>query len=167
MLDQALQGFPGQVQAIVFRIAALEARDDAQSLGVVIEAAEPGHAFVEGVLAGMAEGRMAEVVRERQRLGKVLVEPEGAGQRPGDLAHLDGVGQPGPEMVALVIDEDLRLVLEPAEGGGMDDPVAVALELAAGRRDGLGEKAPAAVPRIAGVGSSPSLAEGPHASSPG
>ena len=101
----------------------------------MVEAAEPRHALVERVLAGMAEGRVAEVVRQRQRLGQVLVEPEGAGQRPGDLAHLDGVGQPGAEMVALVIDEDLRLVLEPAEGGGMDDPVPVALELAAGRRD--------------------------------
>ena len=129
--------------------------------------AEPRHALVERVLAGMAEGRMAEVVREGQRLGQILVEPEGAGERPGDLADLDGMGQPGAEMVALVIDEDLRLVLEPAEGGGMDDPVPVALELAAGRRDGLGIEPAAALPRVAGIGGSPSLAEGPHASSPG
>ena len=92
----------------------------------------------------MAEGRVAEVVRQGQRLGQILVEPKRAGQRAGDLADLDRVGQPGAEMIALVIDEDLGLVLEPAEGGGMDDPVAVALELAAGRRRRLGiEPAPA------------------------
>ena len=34
-------------------------------------------------------------------------------------------------VVALVVDEDLRLVLEPAKGGGMDDPVAITLKLAA------------------------------------
>jgi hypothetical protein len=34
-----------------------------------------------------------------------------------------------------MLDEDLRLVLEPAEGRGMDDPVAVALE---GRACALG-----------------------------
>ena len=134
MLDQALQGLPGEVEAVIVRVAPLEAGHDAQRLGVVVEAAEARHALVEGVLARMAEGRMAEVVGERQRLGQVLVEAEGAGERPGDLADLDGVGQPGAEMVALVIDEDLRLVLEPPEGGGMDDPVPVALELAAGRR---------------------------------
>ena len=62
------------------------------------------------------------------------------------------MGQPGAEMVALVIDEDLRLVLEPAEGGGMDDAVAVALELAAGRRWPARDKAAAARRRVAGVG---------------
>ena len=31
-------------------------------------------------------------------------------------------------MVALVINEDLRLVFQAAEGAGMDDPVAVALK---------------------------------------
>ena len=87
-----------------------------------------GHAGVERVLAGVAERRVAEVVAERDRLGEVLVEREGAGQRAGELRDLDGVGQPGAEMVALVMHEHLRLVGEAAEGGGMDDAVAVALE---------------------------------------
>ncbi len=95
------------------------------------------HAVVERILAGMAEGRVAEVVRQRQRLGQILVEPQRAGQRAGDLRHLDRVGQARAEMVALVVDEDLRLVLQPAERGRVDDAVAVALELAAGRRAGL------------------------------
>ena len=86
---------------------------------------------------------MAEVVRERQRLRKILVEPERAGDRAGDLRHLERMGQARAEMVALVVDEDLRLVLQPAKGVGMDDAVAVALERRAKRVFRLGMDAPA------------------------
>ena len=134
MLDQPLEGFPSEIEAIVIRIATLEPGDDPQSLGVVVETAECRHARFQHILAGMAEGRMAEVVRQGQRLRQILIEPEGAGERAGDLADLDGMGQAGAEMIALMIDEDLGLVLEPAEGRGMDDPVPVALEFAARRR---------------------------------
>jgi hypothetical protein len=36
-------------------------------------------------------------------------------------------------MIAVLGDEDLGLVLQPAEGGGVDDAVAVALEVGARR----------------------------------
>ena len=81
---------------------------------------------------------MAEVVRQRQRLGEILVEPERARQRAGDLRDFQRMGQPGAVMVALVIDEHLRLVRQPAERGRMDDAVAVAPELVAGRAGRLG-----------------------------
>jgi hypothetical protein len=68
----------------------------------VVEAAVPAIASVERPLAGMAEGRMAEVVGERQRLGQVLVEAEGAGERAGDLRDLEGMGQAGAVVIALV-----------------------------------------------------------------
>ena len=74
---------------------------------------------------------MAEIVRQRQRLGEVLVEAERAGQRARDLGHFERVGEPGAVVVALVEDEHLRLVLEPAEGRRMDDAVAIAAEGAA------------------------------------
>ena len=75
------------------------------------------------------------------------------GERARDLRHLDGVGEAGAEMIALVIDEHLGLVGEAAEGGRMDDPVAVALELGARRRRRLGDEAPRRAGRIGGVGS--------------
>src|SRR5579863_2512666 len=43
------------------------------------------------------------------------------------------MGQPRAIMITLVIDEDLGLVLEPAERGRVDDPVAVALKRRAHR----------------------------------
>ena len=83
---------------------------------------------VERLLAGVAERRMAEVVAERDRLGQVLVQPERPRHGPRDPRHLEGVGHARAEVVALGGDEHLRLVLEAAEGLGVDDPVAVALE---------------------------------------
>ena len=86
---------------------------------------------------------MAEIMAERDRFGEVVVEPQGPGERARDLRHLDRVGEAGAEMVALVIDEHLGLVGEAAEGGRMDDAVAVALEFGPRRRRRLGDKAPA------------------------
>ena len=113
-------------------IAALQIGHDAQRLRIVVEAAVIREAVVERAFAGMAERRMAEVVGQRQRLRQILVEAERAGERAGDLGDFERVGQPRAEMIALVIDEHLGLVGEPAEGGRMDDAVAVAAELVAG-----------------------------------
>ena len=132
----------GEVQPVEIGVAALEFGDDAERVAVVVEAAVSGHAGVERVLAGVAEGRVAEIVAERDRLGEIVVETQRAGERAGDLGDLDRVGEAGAEMVALVMDEHLRLVGEAAEGGRMDDAVAVALEFGAGRRRRLGVEAP-------------------------
>src|SRR3954467_5250851 len=83
VLDDALQRLPGQVEAVEIRIAVLQRRDDAQRLGVVVEAAMVPEAGIERPLPGMAERGMAEVMGERQRLREVLVEPKLAGQRAG------------------------------------------------------------------------------------
>ena len=117
----------------------------------MVEAAEGSEAAVERPLAGMAERRMAEIVGERQRLGQVLVEAERAGERAGDLGHFQRMGQPGAEMVAFVEDEDLGLVRQPAKRGGMDDAVAVAAEVVAGRARRLGMQPAAAAAGSRGV----------------
>ena len=72
--------------------------------------------------------QLAEVVRQRQGFRQVLLETQGAGDRPGDLRDFEAVRQPRPVMIALVVDEDLGLVLKPAERGRMDDAIAVPLE---------------------------------------
>ena len=61
----------------------------------------------------MAERRVAEVVDQRQRLGQILVAAQSAGQGAGNLRDLDRMREPRAEMVALMGDENLRLVLEP------------------------------------------------------
>ncbi len=76
----------------------------------------------------MAEGGVAEVVRQADRLDQVFVGAQRPGDGAADLGHLQGVGEAGAEVIPLVVDEHLGLVFQPAEGGGMQNPVAVALE---------------------------------------
>src|SRR5215213_2965628 len=97
---------------------------------VVAETAPPALAQtrVEHLLARVAEGRMAEIVAERDRLGEVLVQPERASDAARDPARLQRVREPGAVVVALRRDEDLRLVLEAPEWLRVHDPVAIALE---------------------------------------
>ena len=148
VLGEALERLPGQVQPVPAGIAALQQGHHAQALRVVVEAAERLHRQVERVLPGVAERRVAEVVGQRQRLGQVLVQRQFAGDRAGDLRHLDRMGQPRAVEVALVVDEHLGLVLQLAERGRMDDAVAVALERRARRRLRLRMQPP---PRRAGM----------------
>ena len=70
-------------------------------------------------------------MREAQRLGQILVEPERARNHAADLRDFEAMGQTGAVMVAVGRDEDLRLRFQPAEAHRMDDPVTVALERAA------------------------------------
>ena len=101
---------------------------------VMVEAAVRSHAGVERFLAGVAKGCVAEIVAERHRLGELFVEPQRLGERARELGDLYRMGQARAEMVAFVIDEHLGFVGEAAEGGRVDDAVAVALEIVAGRR---------------------------------
>ena len=91
-------------------------------------AAALAHQLVQRLLAGVPERRVAEIVAEPDRFDEILVQL----QRPADAARdpggLERVRQPCPEMVALRIDEDLRLEAQAAERLRVDDPVAVALE---------------------------------------
>ena len=109
---------------------ALEALDDAQRVLVVAEAVAAALAqqLVERLLAGVAERRMAEVVAEADRLDEILVQPQRTADAARDAGRLERVRQARAEMIALGIDEDLRLVPQPAERLRVDDPVAVALE---------------------------------------
>src|SRR5262249_18567176 len=159
--------FPGQIEAVELRVAALERGDDAQRLRVVVEAAMLLETLVERALAGVTERRMTEIVPERGRLRQVLVETERARQRPRDLGYFQGMRQPCAEMIALVIDEHLRLVRQAAEGGGMDDAVAVAAKIVARGARRLGVAPPAALHGIGGVGSARDLRRNCHRRRPG
>ena len=101
----------------------------------------------------MAEGRVAQIMGERQGLGQVLIQPQRPGDRAGHLGHLDGVGEPRPVVVALVIHKDLGLVLQAPEGLGVDDPVTVAGEGGAEIWPALGMDPAAGLLGKGGIGS--------------
>ncbi len=143
VLGKAFERLPGEVEPIEVAVLAFQLRHDPHTLCVVIETAVIRHRGVERAFAGMAEWRVAEIVGQRQRLGQILVQPQLARDGARDLRHFQTVRQPCAVVIALVVDEDLRLVGQAAEGGGMQDAVAIPLE---GRARGalrLGMHAPA------------------------
>src|SRR6266700_964240 len=151
VLDDTLERFPSQVEPVEFGIAMFQRCDDAQALRVMVKPAMGFEAGVQCPLAGVAERRMAEVVSQRQRFRKVLVKTELPGQRAGDLRHLQRMREPGAVMIAFVEHEYLGFVLQAAEGGGMNDAVAVAPERAAGLARRLGKQPAAAAIGVAGI----------------
>jgi len=104
------------------------------------------------ILPGMAEGRMAQIMREANRLGEHFIEPERACDRPADLCDFQGVRQARSVKIALVIYEDLRLINESAEGRRMNNPVAVSLKLPTIGRFRLIVSAPEALFLVCRVG---------------
>ncbi len=117
----------------------------------MVKAAEGCEALIERALAGMAERRMAEIMRQRQGLGEVLVEPQPPRQGARHLGHFERVGEPCAVVIALVEHEDLRLVLQPAERSRMDDAVAIAAEGAAAPARRLGVEPAAAQVGVARI----------------
>ena len=96
--EQCLR-MPSRVSKVRFSprklgVALLELVDDAQRLQVVLEAAVVAHAVVQRVLAGVAERRVAEVVRQADGLGQRLVEAQRARDRARDLRDLERVREP-------------------------------------------------------------------------
>ena len=103
MFDDPLADFERQVEAGKTRVALFEALDDAQGVQVVIETfAETRHLAIQFLFAGMSEGRMADIVRQRQRFGEIFVQLQNGGQGAGNLRHFDGVGEPVAEMIGQV-----------------------------------------------------------------
>jgi hypothetical protein len=127
VLDDAFANFEGEIEAGKIEIALFELLDDAKRVEIVIEmAAVRAHEFIELFFSGMAEGRMADVVDEREGFRKLGVQAEGGGHGAGDLRDFESVREAIAEMIGVARGENLRLGFQPAEGAGMDDAVAVA-----------------------------------------
>jgi len=121
-------------------------------LGIVVEPSPVGHQLVEGSLTGVPKGSVAHIVGHGHGLGQLGVDEQSARQRAGDLGHLKGMGEPSAVVIALVDDKDLGLVLQTAEGRGMENAVTVALKRRTVGVFGLRIGAPARVAGYLGVG---------------
>ena len=139
MLDDAFADLEGEIQAGEIDIALLEALDDAQGVQIVVEAhAMASHHRVQRDFARVSERRMTDVMHQRKSLDQIGIQVETRGDGARDLRNLDGVGQPRAEVVGDTMGENLGLILKPAEGAGVNDAVAVALERGAIGMLGLG-----------------------------
>ena len=132
VLAAGVQRGPGQVEAdrAAVRVdgLGLEPGEEPQGLGVALEASARLAELGEGPLAVVAERRVAEVVRQRGRLGDVGLAAEGARQVAGDLGDLEAVGQPVADEVVGLRADHLGLGRQAPERRSVDDPRPVALE---------------------------------------
>ena len=123
----AVEHLPREIQPRKRRIARFQFLGDRQGIPIVRKAAVLTQALVERVLAGMAIGRVADIVKQGQGLDQVLIEPQGPADGARDRGDLVGVRKPRAVVVAHVAGEDLHLAAQAAKGRRMDNPVAVAL----------------------------------------
>src|SRR5690606_13204253 len=80
---------------VVLEVFRLESAEDAQRLCVALVAADAGRDLVQGRLAVVSEGRVADVVRQAGQVHQVGVAAQVAGDAAADLGDLERVGQPG------------------------------------------------------------------------
>ena len=99
-----------------------------------------------------------QVVREGNRLGEVLVQPQRTGDVAGDGGHLHRVGEASAEVLPAAAKKHLCLVLQSAKGARMDNAVAIALKLGAPLGRFLGVVASAGVGAKLRVGASVAFA---------
>jgi len=129
VLEDALTRLEAEIEAVKGCVTVLEHVYDTKALEVVFKPTMPLHAGVESVLPGVAKGGVTEVVSKADRLDQVFAEAKSAGNRAADLGDLQAVRQARTKKVAFVIYEDLGLVLKSPKRSGMNNSIAVALEL--------------------------------------
>ena len=123
VLEDPLPHLAGEIEP---RALPLELLDHPHALARVVEAA--WHEARQHELAGVAKGRVTEVMAHGHRLGEILVQAERARHRARHLGHLEGVGDAGPVVIPLGRQEDLGLVGKTAKRLGVEDAITVALE---------------------------------------
>jgi hypothetical protein len=95
---------------------------------VIETTAEAAHHPVDLILAGMAEGRVADIVGQCEGFGEVLINAQNARYSPGNLRNLDRMRQPVAKVIRNPGREHLGFIFQPAERPGMDHAVAITLE---------------------------------------
>ena len=86
--------------------------------------------LVECFLAGVAEGRVPDIVRKSERFGKFYIQSQSCGHSARDLGDLESVGETAAEMVGQSFSgqacEDLCLAGQAAKGARVEDTGCVA-----------------------------------------
>src|SRR6185503_12620700 len=86
----------------------------------------------------MAKGRMAQIMSQGNCLGQVFIQGESARNCPADRSYFDRMSQPGPQMIAGAIQENLRLIFQSPKRARVDDARPVPLKFGPERVARLG-----------------------------
>ena len=153
MFDDAFADFESEVQAGIFEIALFELFDDVERVEIVVEAvAVFAHALVELLFAGVTEGRVADIVDQRESFDEIGIELQSAGDGAGDLRDFERVGEAIAKMIGVARGEDLRFGFQAAERARMDYAIAVAGVIVAVGMRRFGVAAAARAADVHGVG---------------
>ena len=123
VIEDSVPDLPAQIQSLAVPFQDIH---DPEALLIVFET--KGTYTVERPFTAMAEGRVAQIMTQRNGLDQILVEAEGFRDRPGILGHFQRVGQTGPVMVACRRQKNLSLILEPSKRFAVQDSVPVPLK---------------------------------------
>ena len=123
VVGKAVQDLPCQIQALSVLLQNLHKPHRLLRMVKAIRTQTVQHP-----LAGMSKRRMPEVMPQRNRLRQVLVEPQRLGDRSCILRDLQRMRHPRPVMIPVRRDEHLRLILQPSERLGVQNPVPVSLK---------------------------------------
>src|SRR5260363_211754 len=137
MFQNTFARFKAKIESVKTAVPLFEFIDHHQTLQIVFKAAVFAHACVERVLPGMAERRMTEIVRERNRFDERFIPAQIARDRTRNLRHYQAMREPGPEQISFIIDKNLRFVFQPSERSAMNTPDTVTLKFGARPRGWL------------------------------
>ena len=107
----------------------LQARQQAECLGVPFEPADGMCHLVEGGLAVVSERRVPQVVAQARGVHHIRIAAQRTAQFPAHLRHFEAVGQAGADEVVGVRSHHLGLCAKPAERRGMQHAGAVTLKV--------------------------------------
>lgn len=104
---------------------------------VEIKAVRP-HNRVQCLLPRMTEGRMTHVMRQCESLDQIHIQCKLPRNGPCDLCDFQGMCQPVPKMIGVASGENLGFVRQTPESTGVDNSIAIALEVVSIRMGRLG-----------------------------
>src|SRR5580704_8744926 len=126
MFDDAFANFESEIQPRIFEITLFELFDDVERVQIVIETlAMFAHAQVELLFAGVAEGRMTDVMDQREGFGQIGIEFEGASYGACDLRDFKSVREAIAEMIGIACGENLCFGVQTAKRAGVNYAIAV------------------------------------------
>ena len=138
VLDQPLPRRNGQVDPIVLGILDLQMIDHPQRLQIVVKTAVVRHDDRHRPFARVTEGRMPQIMRQRDRFRQIDVQRKRVGDRLRNGSDLDGMGQTVPQVVPRSAQKNLRFVLQTPERTAVQNTIPVSLKVRAERVDRLG-----------------------------
>ena len=101
---------------------------DAKRLNVVFKTAVIAQQSIQSLFTGMAERRMTQIVRQRDRFGQQRVDTDSHREHPGEAGDFQRMGQSRAVVISLRIDEHLRFVLKSAKGGATGHATPILFE---------------------------------------